>query len=366
MRYMPAMTNKRNQRDFVNGVPELLLLRLLSHRPMYGYELVQAIRHATDQALDFGEGCVYPLLHRLESQQMLSGAAKLSTAAAALFTASPTRGIANLTSPRPCGNVSPRPSIKSSKENGMDSQPLFDRLRKELAQRGLPPRYIKRVVRELRDHQEDIQEEPAAAGNFSGCEGASLPPRLGEPIRLAEAIAAEFRSATFVGRHPAVTFLTVPIPLTFLAWLCFTILFGMAMGSFKAQEQGRGTLQWSPPLIWCGLTLYYATLVLPSALAAWLCCRWAYRSGRGTWSVAGFALIAIFAGSMATSIHLSAIPFKSWMGVGSVLLIPFVGHAGVDVVIAQQLMQMAAPLGIMAFFFLRQRRQLRKVQLVEG
>jgi PadR family transcriptional regulator, regulatory protein PadR len=70
---MAAMTNKRNQRDFVNGVPELLLLRLLSHRPMYGYELVQAIRYATDQALDFGEGCVYPLLHRLESQQMLCG-----------------------------------------------------------------------------------------------------------------------------------------------------------------------------------------------------------------------------------------------------------------------------------------------------
>jgi PadR family transcriptional regulator, regulatory protein PadR len=67
------MSNKRNQSDFVNGVPEMLLLRLLSQRPMYGYELVQAIRHATDQALDFGEGCVYPLLHRLESQQMVRG-----------------------------------------------------------------------------------------------------------------------------------------------------------------------------------------------------------------------------------------------------------------------------------------------------
>jgi hypothetical protein len=249
----------------------------------------------------------------------------------------------------------------------MDSQPLFDRLRNALAQRGLPPRYIQRVVRELRDHQEDIHEEPAAADDSSSGEDGSSPPRLGDPVRLAEAIAAEFHAATFVGRHPAIAFLTVPIPLTFLAWFCFTVLFGVAMGFFKVQEQGRGTLEWSPPLIWCGLTLYYASLVFPSALAAWLCCRWAYRSGRGTWSLPGCALIALFAGSMTTLIHLSAVPMKSGVTVWSVLLIPFMGHApGVELAIAQQLLQMAAPLGIMAFFFVRQRRQLRKVQLVEG
>ena len=39
---------------------------------MHGYELVQAIRTATDDALAFGEGCVYPILHRLESQGLLS------------------------------------------------------------------------------------------------------------------------------------------------------------------------------------------------------------------------------------------------------------------------------------------------------
>ena len=33
---------------------------------MYGYELVQAIREQSGGALEFGEGCVYPLLHKLE------------------------------------------------------------------------------------------------------------------------------------------------------------------------------------------------------------------------------------------------------------------------------------------------------------
>ena len=59
------MTTKRTNPDFLNGVPELLILSLLARRPMYGYELVQAIRQSTQGTLEFGEGCVYPVLHRL-------------------------------------------------------------------------------------------------------------------------------------------------------------------------------------------------------------------------------------------------------------------------------------------------------------
>ncbi len=65
------MRTKRTNPDFLNGVPELLLLSQLSRRPMYGYELVQAIRHATGGTLEFGEGCIYPILHRLEAEGML-------------------------------------------------------------------------------------------------------------------------------------------------------------------------------------------------------------------------------------------------------------------------------------------------------
>jgi len=51
---------------FLNGVPELLVLRLLSDREMYGYELVQAIRDATGDSIVLAEGVVYPMLHGLE------------------------------------------------------------------------------------------------------------------------------------------------------------------------------------------------------------------------------------------------------------------------------------------------------------
>ena len=67
------MKTKRTNPDFLNGVPELLILSLLSRRPMYGYELVQAIRESTQATLEFGEGCVYPVLHRLEAESLLDG-----------------------------------------------------------------------------------------------------------------------------------------------------------------------------------------------------------------------------------------------------------------------------------------------------
>ena len=51
---------------FMSGVPELLLLRLLDEREMYGYELVRSIKQVTDDAISLGEGVIYPVLHSLE------------------------------------------------------------------------------------------------------------------------------------------------------------------------------------------------------------------------------------------------------------------------------------------------------------
>jgi len=57
--------------NFMNGVPELLILRLLHGREMYGYELVQSIRAATQNEISLGEGVVYPVLHGLERKKAI-------------------------------------------------------------------------------------------------------------------------------------------------------------------------------------------------------------------------------------------------------------------------------------------------------
>jgi PadR family transcriptional regulator PadR len=62
------MSKRTTNPDFMNGVPELAALELLGRRPMYGYELVQAIQAESGGTLAFGEGCIYPLLHKLEAR----------------------------------------------------------------------------------------------------------------------------------------------------------------------------------------------------------------------------------------------------------------------------------------------------------
>jgi PadR family transcriptional regulator PadR len=67
---------KRTNPNFLNGIPELLVLELLSRQEMYGYEIVRAIQEKTREKLTFGEGCIYPLLHWLEETKLVSSRRK--------------------------------------------------------------------------------------------------------------------------------------------------------------------------------------------------------------------------------------------------------------------------------------------------
>lgn len=61
----------RSNPPFMSGVPELLVLRLLARKTMYGYELVKAVRVMTGEAIALGEGVIYPALHGLEKNGAL-------------------------------------------------------------------------------------------------------------------------------------------------------------------------------------------------------------------------------------------------------------------------------------------------------
>lgn len=63
--------------SFLNGVPELLVLELLSRREMYGYEIVRAIQDQSREAFTFGEGCIYPYLHYLEEAKFITSSRKV-------------------------------------------------------------------------------------------------------------------------------------------------------------------------------------------------------------------------------------------------------------------------------------------------
>lgn len=61
---------------FMAGVPELMVLRLVKDREMYGYEIVAALREQSGAVITAGEGVIYPLLHTLEKDGALKAVRK--------------------------------------------------------------------------------------------------------------------------------------------------------------------------------------------------------------------------------------------------------------------------------------------------
>lgn len=70
------MAARETNPNFMNGVPELLILRLLQQEEMYGYQIVQAIRDRSGAVIEAGEGVVYPVLHGLEQEGALKSRRK--------------------------------------------------------------------------------------------------------------------------------------------------------------------------------------------------------------------------------------------------------------------------------------------------
>jgi len=57
----------------MRGAGPLAVLQLLEKRPMYGYELVEALAQRTDGVLAMGQSTLYPLLYNLEGKKLIRG-----------------------------------------------------------------------------------------------------------------------------------------------------------------------------------------------------------------------------------------------------------------------------------------------------
>ena len=52
--------------DFLKGTLDLMILKTLSWAPTHGYGIARWIQDTTDDALEIGEGSLYPALYRME------------------------------------------------------------------------------------------------------------------------------------------------------------------------------------------------------------------------------------------------------------------------------------------------------------
>jgi PadR family transcriptional regulator, regulatory protein PadR len=60
-------TNNKVDRELKRGTLEMILLKLLMERPMYGYELVSNLEKRGGESFQLKEGTLYPVLYRLEN-----------------------------------------------------------------------------------------------------------------------------------------------------------------------------------------------------------------------------------------------------------------------------------------------------------
>ncbi|MYL30151.1 MULTISPECIES: PadR family transcriptional regulator [Halobacillus] len=59
-------------REIMKGSIDILMLNLVNHRDMYGYEIVKHLKEQSDQLYSMSEGTLYPALKRLERKQWLT------------------------------------------------------------------------------------------------------------------------------------------------------------------------------------------------------------------------------------------------------------------------------------------------------
>jgi transcriptional regulator len=59
--------------ELLKGTLSLLILSLLSRKAMYGYEIAATVHRDTDGAFEWREGSLYPSLHKMEADGLITG-----------------------------------------------------------------------------------------------------------------------------------------------------------------------------------------------------------------------------------------------------------------------------------------------------
>ena len=71
--HLKGETRTVNKRDLLKGSSDSLLLCLIGQQPMYGYQIVKEMEARSQGYFKFKEGTLYPALHRLEKEGLITG-----------------------------------------------------------------------------------------------------------------------------------------------------------------------------------------------------------------------------------------------------------------------------------------------------
>ena len=61
----------KSRTQYRKGCARTLVLKILSERPMYGYEIVTTLAQRSENIFSLGQGTLYPLLYSLEKKGLI-------------------------------------------------------------------------------------------------------------------------------------------------------------------------------------------------------------------------------------------------------------------------------------------------------
>jgi hypothetical protein len=162
-----------------------------------------------------------------------------------------------------------------------------EELRRELARRGLPPSYIERLVQELCDHFDDMEEEVGMEAGSS----CSPDERMGQPTNLAAAAVAEYHKRAFSRKHPVVTFAVLPVLLLFGLWGTLVVAAYVVGAVAELDDSVSITL--------IDLLIANCCILIPIAVVALAFCRFARNNGLDRrWPMMTTGILAVIAASI--------------------------------------------------------------------
>lgn len=173
----------------------------------------------------------------------------------------------------------------------MSSSAFIERFQRRLAQLGCPARHKRRFTRELSDHLDDLKTAGVADGLSEAEADVRAGGWLGEPVVLAEHLAAVLRNSSWWGRHPVIGFCWLPCVML-LVMITLALLFGALLGSlcFTAGEL-HDLAQYGLDAVQRSLAVTYYIAV---ALTAMLLCYLVKRSASGLkWALASCGILAL-------------------------------------------------------------------------
>ena len=71
--------NRSDKMDLLQGTLDMMVMRTLQGGPANGYEIAKAIERLSENVLEVDHGSLYPALHRLERNGLITGEWEISS-----------------------------------------------------------------------------------------------------------------------------------------------------------------------------------------------------------------------------------------------------------------------------------------------